>query len=234
MRQDAFHFMFAAAATQPQVREILPKEYSFTELKSERDRVSIWECDTHFIEGYNGTEPKWVDWAENFDFWPNRDGIQHEYANTVQRFTRSLVDLEKSKPVRGVGHSQGSAHAFASAFYKWMLARQTTEWVYGTGGPAWALDERKVKGSRAVCGRDPVTMECFNRFRFFKRIKRLPKTQLEGCPGGKKLCILDHDLIPYANGFAIECKKSGDVEGERKMHELMEVCNQQWRGLEGV
>jgi hypothetical protein len=26
MRQDAFHFMFGAAATQPQVREILPKE----------------------------------------------------------------------------------------------------------------------------------------------------------------------------------------------------------------
>jgi len=57
---------------------------------------------------------------------------------------------------------------------------------------------------------------------------------LVGCPGARKLCVLDHDYIVYARGIARFSANIGDVEGERKMYELMGVCNQQWRTLEQI
>jgi hypothetical protein len=108
---------------------------------------------------------------------------------------------------------------------------------FGYGGPMWAIDERVVpNGMRTVCGDDPVSMESkwLRLFPFFRRVKRIPATRIQGCPGGKCIALLDHDYIPYLHGMALECKRQDDAEGAKKMCEMMEVCNQQWRKLEGI
>jgi hypothetical protein len=230
-------FIFAAAASQPRCAELRPKQYTTTVLKSKLDRVSLSESDERIYEAWNGTEPQFQDWKENFSIRPNRDGIQHAYAETVACFLRALIEFEQpaKKPVTELGHSQGAAHAHVSAFYKRRQAGMRSAGPIGYGGPPWALDERCVPGSvRVTTPRDPVPCDQLKWIPFFRRLKRMPRTEIDGCPGAKNLCVLDHDYIVYARGIARFSANIGDVEGERKMYELMEICNQQWRCLEGI
>jgi len=230
-------FLFAAAASQQQCCALISKSYTRNVLKNDIDRVSIWESEERIYEGWNGTEPHLQDWKENFDVCPNRDGIHHGCAVSVDRLLRALIDIEEStkKPVTEVGHSQGGAHAHVSAYYKRRQAHMRSAGPICYGGSPWAMDEYCVpSGVRVTCGRDPVPCDRLAWLPFFRRIKRLPRIHLVGCPGARKLCVLDHDYIVYARGIARFSANIGDVEGERKMYELMGVCNQQWRTLEQI
>jgi len=230
-------FLFSAAASQPQCAVLIPKRWSATVLRNKLDRVTIWECDESIVEGWNGTQPDAEDWEENFSISPNHDGIHHGYAEAVEWFLRALIDTEKAakKPVTEVGHSQGGAHAMVSAFYKRKQAGMRSAGPHSYGAPPWTMDEACVpSGVRVTCGHDPVPCDRLAWLPFFRRIRRIPRIHIDGCPGGRRLAVLDHDYIVYARGLARWSANLGDVEGERKMHELMEVCNQQWRKLEGV
>ena len=233
----AENFLLAAAASQPQCAVLIDKKWSHTVLRNKLDRVTISECDEEIKEGHNGTQPDAEDWRVNFDFAPNRDGIQHEYAKAIECFLRALIDREKpaGKPVTELGHSQGGAKAFVSAFYKRRIGGMRSAGPHSYGGSMWAMDENCVpSGVRVTCGRDPVPCDRLSWLPFFRRIKRIPRIHLDGCPGARRLCILDHDYTVYARGIARWCALIGDSEGQRKMNELGEIVNQQWRVLQGI
>lgn len=230
-------YLFAAAASQPQCAELRPKSYSTTVLKNNLDRVSISESEERIYEAWNGTTPQYLDWKENFSIFPNRDGIHGAYANAVSLFLRALIEIEEptKKPVTELGHSQGGAHAHVSAFYKRRQAHMRSAGPISYGGSPWTMNESCVPGSvRVTTPRDPVPCDHLRWFPFFRRVKRMPRTEIDGCPGARRICVLDHDYTVYARGIARFSTNIGDAEGERKMYELMEICNQQWRSLEGI